>query len=69
MYRSKKAAQRMAELFYLRKVVKTYWAVTIGVPTYDEGEINIPLGEGTVGRWHRIVFGQDLVGKTYKVMH
>ena len=50
-------------MFLNRKVSKLYWAVTVGVPTYEEGQITIPVGEAKVGEGFRIAARRDLVGK------
>ncbi|XP_031551449.1 mitochondrial RNA pseudouridine synthase Rpusd4-like [Actinia tenebrosa] len=62
--RNSQTAKRVAEMFHRKKVIKKYWAITIGVPKYEEGKISIPVGYGKVGPWSRIVLRRDLVGKS-----
>ena len=57
----------MAELFHNRKVVKKYWAIVVGVPRFEEGEIKIPVGEAKFGKWHKMTACRDLIGKSPKV--
>ena len=57
----------MAELFHNRRVVKKYWAIVVGVPRFEEGEIKIPVGEAKFGKWHKMTACRDLIGKSPKV--
>ena len=54
-------------MFSNRTVKKKYLAVTAGVPTYEEGEINIPIGGTKLTGGHRIVIGRELIGKSDEV--
>lgn len=54
-------------MFTDRIVRKQYWAITVGVPSFEEGEINIPVGEAKLFSGHRIVTRRDLVGKSPEV--
>jgi tRNA pseudouridine32 synthase / 23S rRNA pseudouridine746 synthase len=51
--RHRKALAHLGLLFKHGKVSKTYWAVVMGGPAEDEGEIDIPLGrlDDTRGWW------------------
>lgn len=64
--RSRQAAQYLAEAFRQNKVKKTYWAIAIGAPKYDEGDICIPLKEDVVNKRYKIVLnkGEDKEGKS-----
>ncbi|HCP01435.1 MAG: RNA pseudouridine synthase [Alphaproteobacteria bacterium] len=48
--RDRRTAARLAKLFQARDVVKTYWALVVGVPEHEAGVIDAPLtkrgGEG-----------------------
>ena len=54
-------------MFSSRTVKKQYWAITIGIPTFEQGEINIPIGEAKLVGGHRIVARRDLIGKSSEV--
>lgn len=54
-------------MFSSRTVKKQYWAITVGIPTFEEGEINIPIGEANLVGGHRIVARRDLIGKSSEV--
>lgn len=54
-------------MFSNRTVTKKYLAVTAGVPTYEEGDINIPVGGAKLTGGHRIVTGRELIGKPDEV--
>lgn len=54
-------------MFRSKNVIKKYWAITVGVPKFEEGKISIPVGYGKVGPWSRIVLRRDLVGKSLQV--
>lgn len=62
------AAKRVAEMFSSRTVKKQYWAITVGIPTFEEGEINIPIGEANLVGGHRIVARRDLIGKSSEAL-
>lgn len=66
-FRSARAANKIAEMFSNRTITKQYWAVTVGIPTFEEGEINIPIGEAKLPGGHRIVTRTDLIGKSNQV--
>lgn len=55
-------------MFSNRTVKKKYLAVTAGVPTYEEGEINIPIGGTKLTGGHRIVIGRELIGKSDEIL-
>lgn len=65
--RSRTAATKVAEMFSDKIIGKQYWAVTVGVPTFEEGEINIPIGEAKLAGGYRIATKQDLIGKSSEV--
>lgn len=49
--RTRQAARRLADAFRRKDTRKIYWAVTVGVPSPREGEINMPLAkQGAPGR-------------------
>lgn len=66
--RSPSAAKKVAEMFLNRTVKKQYWAITVGIPSFEEGEINIPIGEAKLVGGHRIVTRRDLIGKSPEVL-
>ncbi|XP_068750351.1 pseudouridylate synthase RPUSD4, mitochondrial-like [Montipora capricornis] len=66
--RTPTAAKKVAEIFVKRTLKKQYWAVTVGVPTFEEGEINIPVGGAKLTGGHRIVTRRDLIGKPDEVL-
>jgi 23S rRNA pseudouridine955/2504/2580 synthase len=41
--RTRKVAKELGEAFTKKHIHKTYWALTVGVPEYDEGKIDAPL--------------------------
>eukprot|EP00088_Acartia_fossae_P042949 TRINITY_DN4519_c0_g1_i4.p1 TRINITY_DN4519_c0_g1~~TRINITY_DN4519_c0_g1_i4.p1 ORF type:complete len:698 (+),score=131.65 TRINITY_DN4519_c0_g1_i4:40-2133(+) len=41
--------KHLKQLLFERKIVKTYVAITNGIPRPSEGIINIPIGEGKIG--------------------
>ncbi|XP_035691466.1 mitochondrial RNA pseudouridine synthase Rpusd4-like [Branchiostoma floridae] len=48
-------ARQLHSLFRLRKVIKKYWVLTMGVPSHEEGVVDIPIKEVEVtaqGRPH-----------------
>ncbi|ELU05353.1 hypothetical protein CAPTEDRAFT_152236 [Capitella teleta] len=45
---------RIREMFKKREVIKKYWMITKGIPNPPEGVIDIPMGEGQVGRYARM---------------
>ncbi|CAH1233749.1 RPUSD4 [Branchiostoma lanceolatum] len=48
-------ARQLHSLFRLRKVIKKYWVLTMGVPSHEEGVLDIPIKETEVtaqGRPH-----------------
>lgn len=54
-------------MFSNRTISKQYWAITVGIPTFEEGEINIPIGEAKLLGGYRIVTRPDLTGKSSEV--
>ncbi|XP_048252242.1 uncharacterized protein LOC124135180 [Haliotis rufescens] len=48
-------AWQLKSAFKRREVVKKYWVLTKGVPNPLKAVVDIPIGEGTVGRFHRMV--------------
>lgn len=54
-------------MFANRTISKQYWAITVGIPTLEEGEINIPIGEAKLLGGYRIVARPDLIGKSSEV--
>ncbi len=49
--RTRKAAASLAEAFQQHRILKTYWALTRGVPHPLQGRIDLPVGkEGAEGR-------------------
>lgn len=66
--RSRTAATKVAEMFSDKSIGKQYWAVTVGVPTFEEGEINIPIGEAKLAGGYRIATKQDLIGKSSEIL-
>ena len=63
-FRTPSAAKKVAEMFLNRTIKKQYWAIAVGIPTFEEGEINIPIGEAKLVAGHRIVTRRDLIGKS-----
>lgn len=55
-------------MFSDKSIGKQYWAVTVGVPTFEEGEINIPIGEAKLAGGYRIATKQDLIGKSSEIL-
>ena len=54
-------------MFSNRTISKQYWAITVGIPTFEEGEINIPIGEAKLLGGYRIVTRPDLTRKSSEV--
>lgn len=54
-------------MFSNRTTSKHYWAITVGIPTFEEGEINIPIGEAKLLGGYRIVTRPDLSSKSSEV--
>lgn len=54
--RHRKALSRLGKLFQGGGVEKTYWAVTVGVPTEPEGRIELPLKKvsNRTGGWRMV---------------
>ncbi|GIX10299.1 RluA family pseudouridine synthase [Elioraea sp.] len=58
--RSAAAASRLAAAFRSRDAEKTYWAVTVGVPSPREGRIDAPLAKRAGQRGERVTLaGRD----------
>ncbi|GFQ73240.1 mitochondrial RNA pseudouridine synthase RPUSD4 [Trichonephila clavata] len=58
--RNETSAHMLKSLFAQRKIIKTYWIVTIKVPDPLEGVIDIPISEGSVNDKARMVLHPDL---------
>ncbi|GFV23342.1 mitochondrial RNA pseudouridine synthase Rpusd4 [Trichonephila clavipes] len=58
--RNETSAHMLKSLFAQRKIIKTYWIVTIKVPDPLEGVIDIPISEGSVKDKARMVLHPDL---------
>ncbi|KAG8194620.1 hypothetical protein JTE90_003097 [Oedothorax gibbosus] len=58
--RNETSAQRLKSLFAQRKIIKTYWIVTIRVPDPLQGIIDIPISEGFIEKKARMVLHPDL---------
>ena len=54
-------------MFSNRMISKHYWAITVGIPTFEEGEINTPIGEAKLLGGYRIVTRRDLIGRSSEV--
>lgn len=53
------AASRLAAAFRARDAEKTYWAVTVGVPTPREGRVDAPLAKRPGPRGERVAVVED----------
>ncbi|GFY56677.1 mitochondrial RNA pseudouridine synthase Rpusd4 [Trichonephila inaurata madagascariensis] len=58
--RNETSAHMLKSLFAQRKIIKTYWIVTIKVPNPLEGIIDIPISEGSINDKARMVLHPDL---------
>ncbi|GIY70732.1 mitochondrial RNA pseudouridine synthase Rpusd4 [Caerostris darwini] len=58
--RNEASAQKLKSLFSERKITKTYWIVTIKVPQFSEGVIDIPISEGFINNRARMVLHPNL---------
>ncbi|GFT53408.1 mitochondrial RNA pseudouridine synthase RPUSD4 [Nephila pilipes] len=58
--RNETSAHMLKSLFVQRKIIKTYWIVTIKVPDPLKGIIDIPISEGSVQNKARMVLHPDL---------
>ncbi|KAF8792780.1 Mitochondrial RNA pseudouridine synthase like protein [Argiope bruennichi] len=58
--RNEISAQRLLSFFSQRKIIKTYWIVTIKVPNPLEGVIDMPISEGSINGRARMVLHPDL---------
>ena len=65
--KSSKAAQFYTEMFRTNQVQKTYWALVVGVPEIDEGQINAPLikASGSKGEKMVVDFSKGKKATTY----
>ena len=48
--KTRKAAQRLSEALKSRDVEKTYWALVVGAPRPQQGDIDLPIAKRTVER-------------------
>ncbi|XP_076045537.1 uncharacterized protein LOC143027820 [Oratosquilla oratoria] len=60
--RSESMANTLRKMFHDHKVVKTYWAITKGVPHPTQGLIDIPMEEGMVDGKRRMVLRPNIEG-------
>lgn len=60
--------KHLKQLFAARKIVKTYFAITNGVPSPNEGIISIPIGEGKIGDRYRPTLRPDYSNKDNKII-
>jgi len=51
--------KHLKQLFASKKIVKTYYAITNGVPSPREGIVNIAIGEGKIGERYRPTLKPD----------
>ena len=51
--------KHLKQLMAARQIVKTYYAITNGVPNTREGVINIPIGEGHIDDRYRPTLRPD----------
>ena len=69
--RNKQALRVLGRLFEQRRISKTYWALTNGVPPFKQGRIDAPMAKQTADkrRWHMKIdpSGQPAV-TDYQVM-
>ncbi|MDA9008646.1 RluA family pseudouridine synthase [Alphaproteobacteria bacterium] len=65
--KSSKAAQFYTELFRTNQVQKTYWALVVGVPALNEGQIDAPLikAGGSHGEKMVVDFAKGKKATTY----
>ncbi len=69
--RSVAAASRLAAAFRARDAEKTYWAVTVGVPTPREGRVDAPLAKRLGPRGERVAVvdeGSEEEGKVARAV-
>ena len=45
--------KHLKQLLAAREIVKTYYAITNGIPSPKEGIVSIPIGEGKIGDRYR----------------
>lgn len=57
--RTTAAASRLAAAFRARDAEKTYWAVSVGVPTPREGRVDAPLAKRPGPRGERVTLVED----------
>jgi 23S rRNA pseudouridine955/2504/2580 synthase len=66
--RTAAAASRLAAAFRSRAAAKTYWAVTVGVPTPREGRIDAPLAKRAGLRGERVTLaGRDAADAAHAI--
>ena len=65
--KSAKAAQFYTEMFRTNQVQKTYWALVVGVPDIDEGQIDAPIVKATGSKGEKMVvdFGKGKKETTF----
>ncbi len=57
--RNQRALRKLGRLFSGGRVEKSYWALVVGRPSRDEGEIDLPLKKVSLGRQWRIEARDD----------
>lgn len=60
-----KMAHTLKDMFQKRQVLKTYWALTKGIPNHPQGVIDIPIAEGSVNGKHRMVLNPEYNEEMY----
>lgn len=60
-----KMAHTLKDMFQKRQVLKTYWALTKGIPNVPQGVIDIPIAEGSVNGKHRMVLKPEYNEEMY----
>ncbi|XP_036360060.1 uncharacterized protein LOC115213410 isoform X2 [Octopus sinensis] len=66
--RTAEMAAVLHKMFREQEVLKTYWAITKGVPNPDVGIIDIPIAEGSIDGKSRMVLKPDYTEETRLVM-
>ena len=66
--KSEQVYNQLLGMFKRREVIKKYWVITKGVPNPLEGVIDIPMAEGTVGKYYRMALRPNY-GKHTKLLH
>ncbi|KAL7645255.1 UNVERIFIED_CONTAM: hypothetical protein RMT77_003641 [Armadillidium vulgare] len=60
--KTEQMADDLKKMFKQHKIKKTYCAIVKGVPEHLNGVIDIPIGEGKVGKFERMVLRPDISG-------